>query len=182
MIPKPQKPAITRIPEDGYSLPYSEEAADLRFNVMAFVAVIALIFFIYTGYEWLLVVAVATGGSAYYFYPLTERKPRIGANQYGVFIDGFGLIAWRAIKDITLSTYVSRLEEYNELHIKLSQPLDRALLVDWRRMPIWRLLMKLPWSMTYDNVIRIRLEPFAPPPEDIARQFQRMLKFYGSRR
>jgi hypothetical protein len=99
-----------------------------------------------------------------------------------VFIDGFGVIAWRAIGQISLSTYVSRLEEYNELHFKLIQPLDSALLADWRHMPVWRLLMKLPWSMTYDNVVRIKLEPFAPPPDEIVRTFQRMQKFYGGRR
>ena len=91
------KPTLTQIPDDGFSLAYSAESGDLRFNIMAFFAVIAIAFYLYTGYDALLAFAVATGCAAYYFYPLIEKKPRIGANQYGVFIDGFGLIAWRAI-------------------------------------------------------------------------------------
>lgn len=167
---------------DGFSLPYSSEAGDLRFNVMAIIAVISLGLFAWFGYSALLVIGVAAGCTAYYFYPLLEKKPRIGANQYGVFIDGFGVIAWRAIGQISRATYVSRLEEYNELHFKLTQPLESALLTDWRHMPVWRLLMKLPWSMTYDNVVRIKLEPFAPQPDEIVRTFQRMQKFYCGRR
>ncbi|MDZ4790382.1 MAG: hypothetical protein SGJ17_04120 [Hyphomicrobiales bacterium] len=175
------KPTLTQIPDDGFSLAYSAESGDLRFNIMAFFAVIAIAFYLYTGYDALLAFAVATGCAAYYFYPLIEKKPRIGANQYGVFIDGFGLIAWRAIGDVGLSTYATRLLETTELQLRLVQPLDNALLVDWRKMPIWRVLMKLPWSMTYDNVVRISLEPFAPPPEEVHRTFVRMKKFYGSR-
>jgi hypothetical protein len=167
---------------EGFSLPYSSESGDLRFNVMAIVAVICLGLYAYAGYLALLVIGVAAAGTAYYFFPLLEKKPRIGAGQYGVFIDGFGVIAWRGIGPISLSTYVSRLVEYNELHLKLVQPLDRALLADWRNgMPWWRIPMKLPWIMTYDNVIRIKLEPFGPPPEEIARTFQRMQKYYGGR-
>jgi len=172
---------MTQIPEDGFALAYSSESGDLRFNIMAFFAVIALGFYLYTGYDALLAVAVASGCAAYYFYPLIEKKPRLGANQYGVFIDGFGLIGWRSIGDIAIVTYATRLLETTELQFRLTQPLDSALLADWRRMPIWRLLMKLPWSMTYDNVVRVSLEPFAPPHEDIHRSFVRMKKFYGGR-
>lgn len=178
----PADPSPDENRHQGYSLPYSSEAGDLRFNVMAIVAVICLGLYAWFLYSALLVVGVATGCTAYYFYPLLEKKPRISAGQYGVFIDGFGVIAWRAIGQISRATYVSRLEEYNELHFKLIQPLESALLADWRHMPWWRLLMKLPWSMTYDNVVRIKLEPFAPPPDEIVRTFQRMQKFYGGRR
>jgi hypothetical protein len=65
-----------------------------------------------------------------------------------------------------------------ELHIKLKQPVNRALLVDWRRLPIWRLLMRLPWTMGYDNIVRINLQPFAAPPDEIIRTMQRMWRYY----
>ena len=45
-----------------------------------------------------------------------------------------------------------------ELHIKLKQPLHAALLADWRRLSIWRLLMRLPWTMGHDNIVRINLQ------------------------
>jgi hypothetical protein len=164
--------------ERGYHLAYAKDAGDFRFNVMAVIAVIAFGMFAATGYDVILVFAALTGCVAYYFYPLKERKPRIGAGQYGIFIDGFGLISWRAIADIQKITYASRFNETDELQIRLKTSLDNALLADWRRLPIWRLLMKLPWTMTYDNVVRIPLAPFAPAPDDIQRQFFRLWKYY----
>ena len=65
-----------------------------------------------------------------------------------------------------------------ELHIKLKQPVQSALLADWRRLRIWRLLMRLPWTMGYDNIVRINLQPFAPPADQIHRTIFRMWKFY----
>jgi hypothetical protein len=164
--------------ERGYHLPYGKDAGDFRFNVMAILTVLALGMFIATGYDALAAVGAATGCVAYYFYPLKERKPRIGAGQYGIFIDGFGLIAWRAIGDIQQVTFATRFSETDELQIRLKTSLDNALLVDWRDLPIWRLLMKLPWTMSHDNVVRIPLAPFASPPEDIQRQFSRLWKYY----
>ena len=164
--------------ERGYHLPYGRDAGDFRFNVMAIITVLACGMFLATGYDALLVVGAATGCVTYYFYPLKERKPRIGAGQYGIFIDGFGLISWRAIGDIQQVTFATRFSETDELQIRLKTSLDQALLVDWRDLPIWRLLMKLPWTMSHDNVVRISLAPFASPPEDIHRQFDRLWKYY----
>jgi len=116
--------------ERGYHLPYGRDAGDFRFNVMAILTVLAFGMFFATGYDALLVVGAATGCVTYYFYPLKERKPRIGAGQYGIFIDGFGLIAWRAIGDIQLVTFATRFSETDELQIRLKTSLDQALLAD----------------------------------------------------
>ena len=99
---------------------------------------------------------------------------RLGANQYGLFIDGFGLISWRAFSDVGLVTYSVRTLEMEELQIQLKQPLASALLVDWRRLPIWRLLMRLPWTMGYDNIVRVNLQPFAPPADEVTRCMELM--------
>lgn len=172
------EPQVPDFVERGYHLAYAKDAGDFRFNVMAVLTALAFGLFAATGYDALLVFGAVTGCVAYYFYPLKERKPRIGAGQYGIFIDGFGLISWRAIADIQKITYASRFNETDELQIRLKTSLDQALLADWRRLPIWRLLMKLPWTMTYDNVVRIPLAPFGPPPDDIQRQFFRLWKHY----
>jgi hypothetical protein len=165
--------------ERSFNLAYGKDAGDFRFNVMVILTVVALVLFAAAGHSILLVFAALTGCVAYYFYPLIERKPRIGAGEYGVFVDGFGLIAWRAIGDIQLVTFASRFDETHELQLRLKTSLAQALMADWRRLPVWRLLMKLPWSMTHDNVVRIALEPFAPVlPEEIHRQFVRQWKYY----
>jgi hypothetical protein len=164
--------------ERGYHLAYAKDSGDFRFNVMAVLSVLGFGIFFATFYDAVLVFAVVTACVAYYFYPLKERKPRIGAGQYGIFIDGFGLISWRAIADIRQVTHRSRFSDTDELQIQLKTSLDHALLADWRRLPIWRLLMKLPWTMSYDNVVRIPLAPFAPPPEEICWQFARIWRHY----
>lgn len=164
--------------ERGFHLAYAKDAGDFRFNVMVIITVVAGAAFAGTGYNALLILSTLTGCAAYYFYPLKERKPRIGAGEYGVFIDGFGLIAWRAIGDIALVTYASRFEETHELQFRLKTSLSQALMADWRHMPVWRLLMKLPWAMGHDNAVRIALAPFAPPPDEIHQQFLRLWKFY----
>jgi hypothetical protein len=173
--------AEVRVPEfieRGFHLAYSKDAGDFRFNVMVIFTVLAGVLFAASGHALILIFAAVTGCTAYYFYPLIERKPRIGGGEYGVFIDGFGLIAWRAIGDIKVVTYANRFNETDELQFCLNAPLDQALLVDWRHLPIWRLLMKLPWFMTPDNVVRIELAPFAPPADEIHRQFIRLWKYY----
>jgi hypothetical protein len=75
-------------------------------------------------------------------------------------------------------TYSVRTLEMEELHIKLNQSVSRALLADWRRLPAWRLLMRLPWTMGYDNIVRINLQPFKPPADEVHRTIQRMWKYY----
>ncbi|MEJ2118028.1 MAG: hypothetical protein P8Y36_09075 [Alphaproteobacteria bacterium] len=165
--------------ERGYHLAYGKDAGDFRFTVMAALTALTGLLYAATRYDALLVFATITGCTAYYFYPLIERKPRIGAGEYGVFIDGFGLISWRAISEIAVVTFANRFNETQELQFRLKIPLDQALLADWRRLPVWRLLMKLPWAMSHDNVVRIAMEPFAPiTPDEIHRHFQRLWKYY----
>ena len=89
------------------------------------------------------------------------------------------MIPWRAIKDIRLNTYAVRSIEVNELDIELSRRLPKALIADWRSLPYHRLLMKLPWSMTRNNVVRINLEPFAESPDEIVGTLVRTPKFFG---
>jgi hypothetical protein len=165
---------ILELAERGYVLAYAKKSGDFNFNVMAFLSVLTFALFAITAYPPLLLPAVAAGCTAYYYYPLKERTPRIGAGQYGIFIDGLGLISWRAVAGIEKVTFTSRLAQTYELQIHLNTPLDDALLTDWRKLPIWRLLMKLPWSLSKDEVIRIPLEPFEPPAREIRSNFIRL--------
>lgn len=174
MPPRPELPSYL---QEGFILSYNRgEAA--RFHALAAITAMTLAAWITWRWQILSATAIAAGCAAYYFFPFTERRPRLGANQYGLFIDGFGLIAWRAIGEVRLATYSVRTMEMEELHIKLKQPLRTALLADWRRLPIWRLLMRLPWSMENDGTIRVNLQPFNPPAEEIDAVIQRMWRYY----
>jgi hypothetical protein len=163
--------------QQGFILPYRRSEA-ARFHVLAAITAATFAAWLTWGYQLLWITSLLACASAYYFFPFTEGRVRLGANQYGLFIDGFGLISWRAIGDVTLVTYSVRTLEMEELHIKLKQPVGAALLADWRKLPAWRLLMRLPWTMGYDNIVRMNLQPFGTPAEEIARTIQRMWRFY----
>jgi hypothetical protein len=172
-----RRPGLPDYLQEGFILPYNKKEA-ARFHTLAAITAATFAAWLTWGYQLLSMTAILAGCSAYYLFPFTESRPRLGANQYGLFVDGFGLIAWRAIDDISLVTYSIRTLDMEEIHIKLKQPLNSALLVDWRRLPIWRLLMRLPWTMGYDNIVRIDLQTFAPPPDEIIRTMQRMWRYY----
>ena len=165
----------------GYSVAYSRD--DTHFPVYA-TAAMAAIFFAsacITGATFWLVLAVAAAGFTYYNLPLLETgRPMIGANQYGIFIQAFGLIRWRAIERIDLVAIAERAMTVHELQIALNASLGSALVADWRKQPAYRSLMRLPWRMDHKGVVRINVEPLDQPPDEIHRTFLRMWRYYRS--
>jgi hypothetical protein len=165
----------------GYSVAYGRD--DSYFPVYV-TAALAAIFFTaawITATSYWLALAVAAAGFTYYNIPLLETgRPTIGANQYGIFIQAFGLLRWRAIERIDLVEIAERAMTVHELQIALNTALTSALVADWRRQPIHRLLMRLPWRMDHKGVLRVSLEPFDRPPDEIHRTFLRMWRFYRS--
>ena len=165
----------------GYSVAYSRD--DTHFPVYA-TAAMAAIFFAsacITGATCWLVRAVAAAGFTYYNLPLLETgRPTIGANQYGIFIQAFGLIRWRAIERIDLIAIAERAMTVHELQITLNAPLGSALVADWREQPAYRTLMRLPWRMDHKGVVRVNAEPLDQSPDEIHRTLLRMWRYYRS--
>jgi len=165
----------------GYSVAYSRD--DVYFPVYI-TAAFALIFVTAAwimGAAYWLVPAAAAAAFTYYNIPLLETGlPTIGANQYGIFIQAFGLIRWRAVERIDIAEIAERAMTVHELQIVLSASLGSALVVDWRRQPAWRRFVRLPWRMSHNNMVRINLEPFDQPPDVIHRTFLRMWRYYRS--
>ena len=165
---------------DGYAVGYANDKGTFRVFVTTALAICFALAWFFTGSEITLVLAAFFAVTAYYFFPLIETgKARLGAGQYGLFIEGFGIIPWRSVGDISLSTYAVRSIQVSELHIKLSRSLPNALMADWRSLSYFRLLMKLPWTMSRDNVVRINLEPFGDVPDDIVGALQRNWRLFG---
>lgn len=165
----------------GYTVRYGKEKGQFRVFILAGAGLLFSIAAFYQGSELLLALGVAALGAAYYFFPLIEsERSRLGANQYGIFIEGLGLIGWRSVESIDSVHIAVRTILTHELQIKLSQPLERALVADWRRMAFYRLLMRLPWTMNHNNTIRINLEPFDDSPDEIERTLKRMQRHYRS--
>ncbi len=172
-----RRPALPPYLQEGLVLSYAKREA-ARFHALAAITAVTFAASLTWPYEIFSVVALLSGCSAYYFFPLTEARVRLGASQYALFIDGFGLIDWRGIGDVSLATYSIRTLEVHELQIKLQHPLTSVLLTDWRRLPLWRLLMRLPWTMGYDNIVRVNLQPFGPPPLEVQTVISRMWRYY----
>jgi hypothetical protein len=165
----------------GYAVAYEREEGSFPGYVLAFLAAVLLAAAWVTGGAIWLALGVAAAGVAYYNYPLTEKgRPTMGANEYGIFIQGFGLIRWRAIGHIDLVMIAVRASTVHELQIGLKERLSNALVADWRKQPFWRSLMRLPWTMGHSNVVRVNLEPFDQPPEEIHRTLLRMWRYYRS--
>lgn len=165
----------------GYSIAYRREDIYFPVYVTAALAAIFLTAAWITGAPYWLVPAAAAGGFTYYNIPLLEAgRPTIGANQYGIFIQAFGLIRWRAVERIDLAEIAERAMTVHELQIALNAPLASALVADWRRRPIHRALMRLPWRMDHRGVVRIELDPFDRAPDEIHRTFLRMWRYYRS--
>jgi hypothetical protein len=165
----------------GYTVAYARDDAPFPVYLALTFAAILMVAGLYQGNPIFFALGCIAAGFAYYNWPLAEiGRPRIGANQYGIFIEGFGIVQWRAIDAIDLAQIAVRAETKNELQVKLKQPLSRALIADWRKVPVYRKLMRLPWSMTYDNKIRISLDALEKEPDEIHRTFLRMWKHFRS--
>jgi hypothetical protein len=165
----------------GYTIAYGRDEAPFPVYAAAAIAAVLLTAAVYRADMIMFVIGAVAAGFAYYNLPLAEvGRPRMGANQYGIFIEGFGIVHWRAIDSIDRVEIAVRAATLNELQIKLKQPLSRALVADWRKMPIWRRFMRLPWTMTPDNTIRIALDAFDKEPDEIERALRRMWRHFRS--
>jgi hypothetical protein len=165
----------------GYSVAYQRE--DAYFPVYVTAALAAMLFTAawVTGAAYWLAPAAMAAGFTYYNIPLLETgRPTIGANQYGIFIQAFGLIRWRAVERIDLVQIAERAMTRQELQVVLNAPLGSALVADWRKQPIYRLPMRLPWGMDHNGVVRVYLDPFDQPADHIHRTFLRMWRYYRS--
>jgi hypothetical protein len=165
----------------GFTVAYARDEAPFPVYAAATIAAILLTTGTYTLNPFLIALGLVAAGFAYYNLPLVETgRPRMGGNQYGIFIEGFGIIHWRAIDRIEMVQIAFRSITIHELQITLKQPLDRALIADWRKQPLYRQLMRVPWSMSYKNMVRVKLDAFDKDPGEIERTFLRMWRHYRS--
>ncbi|MEO1543066.1 MAG: hypothetical protein AAFR75_03485 [Pseudomonadota bacterium] len=165
----------------GYTVAYSTDMANARVYGVGGVGVVLLVSGIWQGFMPAILGGLGLILFAAHFLPMAETDtPRIGASQYGAFIEGLGLIAWRDIEDIKHVTIAVRTMTTHELQLKLSQPIPDVLLADWRQLPWYRLFMHLPWRMSDGNVVRIPLDTLSRPPDEIERAFRRMRDFHRS--
>ena len=166
---------------EGYTVAYRRDDIAFPVVVMAILAVGCVAAAFFTGQAFWLIFGVAGAAATYHNLPLLEKgRPTIGANQYGIFVQGLGLIRWRAVERIDLVQTAGRSMTLYELQIALTAALGSALVVDWRRRPLHRLLMRLPWSMAGSTIVRVNLDAFDSSPEEVHRTILRMWRYYRS--
>jgi len=165
----------------GYSVTYRRSDIAFPVIVTGLLCVAAVVTAFVTGQAFWLVFAVLAAAATYYNYPLLETgRPTIGGNQYGVFVQGLGLIRWRSISRIDLKPVAARSMTLHHLQITLAQPLASALVADWRKRPMLRELMRLPWSMAAPDIVAVELDPLDQLPEDVHATLLRMWRYYRS--
>jgi hypothetical protein len=163
----------------GYTVAYEREEIQFPVYVVAFIGAVMATIGVAIDNIVLIALSLFAFGFAFYNFPLLETgKPRIGAGQYGVFAEGLGIVAWRSIKQIEMVGIDIRGTTSNELRITLEDTLDRALIADWRKRPFYRYLMRLPWTAAANNVIRVPLDVFDRPADEILHSFTRMMGFF----
>lgn len=162
----------------GYTIGYDQDDIHFPIYAMTALAVGLIAAGILKGVPILSVVGLLPAAVAYYNLPLLERgRPRIGSGQYGVFIEGLGLVSWRAVESIETLELVERTGHSTDLVIKLKKPVEAALLADWRARPLLRRAMRLPWRMQSKTEIRIPLDVLDRPATEIKDTFVRMWRF-----
>lgn len=165
----------------GYTVTYGRGETQFPVYVTGFLAALLLAGAIASGNTLVFALGIGAAGIAYFNFPMLDtQRPRLGANQYGIFIEAFGLIRWRAIKSIELVPIAVRAITVHELQIALDQPLGSALVADWRKIPFYRRGMRLLWSMTRDNVVVVTLDPLDREPDEIHRTLLRMWRYFRS--
>ena len=172
-----RRPGLPDYLQEGFILPYNKKEA-ARFHTLAAITAATFAAWLTWGYQLLSITAILAGCSAYYLLPLHREEAK--ARRKPVWTVHRRFRAHRLARD---RRHQSRhLLDPNARDGRASHQAETAghsaLLVDWRRLPIWRLLMRLPWTMGYDNIVRIDLQPFAPPPDEIIRTMQRMWRYY----
>jgi hypothetical protein len=109
---------------EGYVVAHDREEIQFPVYVLAAGSVALLAGALIKEDVTLLVFAFVLGGIAYHNYPLVETgRPRLAASHHGLYIEGLGLLEWRAVKRVDLVPVVVRATTYHELEITRTGPL-----------------------------------------------------------
>ncbi|MGQ0674452.1 MAG: hypothetical protein ACT4N2_16455 [Hyphomicrobium sp.] len=165
----------------GYTVAYDQEELTFPVYVVAFLAAVCFAAAAVATQWNLLWLACGLAGLVvvYWNFPLIETgRPRLGAGQYGFFLEALGLVPWQAITRIEMVANYSRGVASHELQVTLRRPVEEVLILDWRKRPFYRWGMRLPWSMKGSTLIRVPLDILAGPNADIHQRLLRMWRFY----
>ncbi len=116
---------------------------------------------------------------AYRYYPMVEsRRPQLGADSNGLFIDGLGFLNWADIANVELFETSVRSIMLATLRIRLKGPLDDAVARP-QRVEAWRSGMTRVWSRRRDAAgdrLEVTLHPLSNNPAELAGRITAFLR------
>lgn len=167
---------------DGFTVAYEQD--ELQFPVWVLLVLTAMLFYASLSQRSavLMLLGLFPGCFAFYNFPLLEiGKTRLAANQDTLFVEGLGLVAWRFIESINLAEVVVRGSVYKEADIAIAVPLATALLQDARNARLPRRLMRKPYYLKSGPTLRVPLDIFDRPPDDIVSALTRIWTYNKAR-
>jgi hypothetical protein len=160
---------------DGYTVAYDRHEIQFPVWILMMLGAALLYVSLAKASVILFLLSGLIGCFAFYSFPLLETgKTRLAANPDGLFIEGLGLLAWRAVAAIDVAEVIVRGSVYTEAEISLSEPLTIALLDDDRKMAPHRRFMRKPFYLKSGPKIRVPLDIFDRAPDDIINSLTRI--------
>ncbi|KZL18844.1 hypothetical protein PsAD2_02360 [Pseudovibrio axinellae] len=118
--------------------------------------------------------------SVYWQYPFIDKRPQMGANKTGLYLERLGVIRWSAIKGLSIQTTAVRSMEFRQLCIQLKGPIEECLHHSDQKS-LLRAAMRKNWRLNNGKsnapVIELDLNLLACDPEIL---LQRTRQFYQS--
>ena len=160
---------------DGYTVAYDRDEIQFPVWILMMLGAAVLYVSLAKASVILFLLSGLIGCFAFYSFPLLETgKTRLAANPDGLFIEGLGLLAWRAVAAIDVAEVIVRGSVYTEAEISLSEPLTIALLDDDRKMAPHRWFMRKPFYLRSGPKVRVPLDIFDRAPDDIINSLTRI--------
>lgn len=123
------------------------------------------------GEPFALVLSLVGLGAVFYFRPLVEtRRPQLGANMQGLYVERIGVIGWGAIAELDVFETNLRTMHFTKLIVRLASPLEQAV-VEPEPVPWWRHWMSRNWVLKGDR-LEIKLDTLKAEPGAVVRRLK----------
>ncbi|WP_395174323.1 hypothetical protein [Roseibium alexandrii] len=124
-----------------------------------------------SGMYLLLFAALGPAVIAYWHFPMLEKKrPQLGANEDGLFVDRIGFIDWGAIRMIDLTRTSVRSIELIKLNVLLTRPLEDAV-TQGQYTPLWKRFTMRNWKRSKREhgreLISVNLHTLVGDPDEV---------------
>ncbi len=131
------------------------------------VAALGVLLAFTTEQPWFLILAACGFWGAYYYHPYIETKrPQLGANQNGLYLERLGFLSWGDIADMELFETSVRSIRLQTLKVSLHRPLSDSVAKPEKFNP-FRVLMIRCWRQTGATSLEIAVHTLEANPNNL---------------